>query len=147
MPRKKCAREAALVPPLCRFAAKFAERLAKIIAPPTGDNPVGDAQTGSSLPAAIQDENLMPSQHGFGDDGTKAPKFYKADNGDDQMKRKRRGCRASRHCIKISQSAGIQADFVIRHRQGNQRKTLRKMPLTSYYAYCITIRILNSASI
>jgi hypothetical protein len=27
----------------------------------------------------------MPSQHGFGDDGTKATWFYKAENGDDQM--------------------------------------------------------------
>jgi hypothetical protein len=27
----------------------------------------------------------MPSQHGFGDDGTKATWFYKADDGDDQM--------------------------------------------------------------
>jgi hypothetical protein len=42
-------------------------------------------QTGSSLPAAIQDEDLMTSQHGFGDDGTKATWFYKAENGDDQM--------------------------------------------------------------
>jgi hypothetical protein len=38
---------------------------------------VGDVQTGSSLPAAIQDEDLMPSQHGFGDDGTKATWLYK----------------------------------------------------------------------
>jgi hypothetical protein len=28
------------------------------------------------LPTAIQDEDLMPSQHGFGDDGTKATSFY-----------------------------------------------------------------------
>jgi hypothetical protein len=27
----------------------------------------------------------MPSQHGFGDDGTKATRFPKADDGDDQM--------------------------------------------------------------
>ena len=27
----------------------------------------------------------MPSQHGFGDDGTKATRFYKANDGDDQM--------------------------------------------------------------
>jgi hypothetical protein len=27
----------------------------------------------------------MPSQHGFGDDGTKATWFYKAHYGDDQM--------------------------------------------------------------
>jgi hypothetical protein len=27
----------------------------------------------------------MPSQHGFGDDGTKATRFHKADDGNDQM--------------------------------------------------------------
>ena len=43
---------------------------------------------GSSLPTAIQDEDLMPSEHRFGDDGTKATRFYKPDEGDDQMKEK-----------------------------------------------------------
>jgi hypothetical protein len=50
----------------------------------TGHNPVGNAPVGSSLPT-IQEEDLMPSQHGFGDDGTKATWFYEADDGDDQM--------------------------------------------------------------
>src|SRR6516225_8234795 len=54
----------------------------------TGDNPNVNAQVGSSLLATIQDEDLMPSQHGFGDDGTKATRFHKADDGDDQMKEK-----------------------------------------------------------
>ena len=27
----------------------------------------------------------MPDEHGFGDDGTKATWFYKAEDGDDQM--------------------------------------------------------------
>jgi hypothetical protein len=30
----------------------------------------------------------MPSEHGFGNDGTKATRFYKPDEGDDQMKEK-----------------------------------------------------------
>jgi hypothetical protein len=30
----------------------------------------------------------MPSEDGFGDDGTKATGFYKPDEGDDQMKEK-----------------------------------------------------------
>ena len=38
-----------------------------------GHNPVGNAQVGSSLPTAIQDGNLMPSERGFGDAGTKRP--------------------------------------------------------------------------
>jgi hypothetical protein len=51
----------------------------------TGHNPVGNAPVGSSLPTALQEEDLMPGQHGFGADGTKATWFYKADEGDDQM--------------------------------------------------------------
>ena len=30
----------------------------------------------------------MPSDHGFADDGTKATRFYKPDDGDDQMNEK-----------------------------------------------------------
>ena len=51
----------------------------------TGDNPVGNAQVGSALPTAIQDEDLMPGERRFRDDGTKAPRFYEPDDGDDQM--------------------------------------------------------------
>jgi hypothetical protein len=50
-----------------------------------GDNPVGNAQVGSSLPTAIQEEDLMPNQRGFGDDGTKTTRFYRPDDSDDQM--------------------------------------------------------------
>ena len=51
----------------------------------TSDNAIGNAQLGRSLPTAIQDEELMPSERGFRDDGTKAPRFYKPDDGDDRM--------------------------------------------------------------
>jgi hypothetical protein len=40
---------------------------------------------GSSFPTAIQDEELMPSERRFRDDGTKAARFYKPDDGDDRM--------------------------------------------------------------
>src|SRR5215469_4675562 len=51
----------------------------------TGEKAIGSAQVGSSLPTAIQDEDLMPSKRRFRDDGTKATRLYKADDGDDQM--------------------------------------------------------------
>jgi hypothetical protein len=54
----------------------------------TGDNAVGNAQVGSSPPAAIQDADLMPSEHGFGDDGTKTDRFYNPDDGGNQMNEK-----------------------------------------------------------
>jgi hypothetical protein len=38
-------------------------------------------------------EDLMPSQHGFGDDSTKATRLCKPDDSDDQMKEKP-GCRS-----------------------------------------------------
>ena len=50
-----------------------------------GDKAIGNAQVGSSLPTAIQDEDLMPSERRFRDDGTKANRFYKPDDGDDRM--------------------------------------------------------------
>src|SRR5215471_4216131 len=50
-----------------------------------GDNAIGSAQVGSSLPTAIQDEDLMPSERRFRDDSTKATRFHKPDDGDDRM--------------------------------------------------------------
>src|SRR5215472_4456977 len=51
----------------------------------TGDKAIGSAQVGSSLPTAIQDEDLMPSERRFRDDSTKATRFHKRDDGDDRM--------------------------------------------------------------
>ena len=51
----------------------------------TGDQAIGNAQVGSSLPTAIQNEDLMPSEHRFRDDGTKATRSYKPDDSDDRM--------------------------------------------------------------
>ena len=48
----------------------------------TSDNAIGNAQLGRSLPTAIQDEELMPSEHRFRDDGKKATRFYKPNDGD-----------------------------------------------------------------
>ena len=51
----------------------------------TGDHAIGNAQVGSSLPTAIQNEHLMPSERRFRDDGTKATRFYQPNDGDDRM--------------------------------------------------------------
>ena len=47
----------------------------------TGDHAIGNAQAGSSLATAIQDEELMLSERRFRDDGTKATRFYKPNDG------------------------------------------------------------------
>ena len=49
------------------------------------DNAIGNAQVGSSLPTAIEDEEWMPSERRFRDDGTKAIRFDKPNDGDDRM--------------------------------------------------------------
>src|SRR5438270_10047387 len=36
----------------------------------TGDDPICCAQVGRTLSAAIEDQQLMPDQHGFGNNGT-----------------------------------------------------------------------------
>ena len=50
-----------------------------------GDHAIGNAQVGSSLPTAIQDEELMPSERRFRHDGAKAAWFYQPNDGDDRM--------------------------------------------------------------
>ena len=51
----------------------------------TGDHAIGNAQLGRSLPTAIQDEDLMPSERRFRHDGAKAAWFYQPNDGDDRM--------------------------------------------------------------
>jgi hypothetical protein len=60
-------------------ASKWCARLSWIVPPSMRNRSAKNVQTGNSLPAAIQDEDLMPSQHGFGDERTKATWFYKAE--------------------------------------------------------------------
>ena len=38
-----------------------------------GDNPIRGTQVGCTLAPAIEDQQLMPDQHGFGDNATEAP--------------------------------------------------------------------------
>jgi hypothetical protein len=39
----------------------------------------------TTLAPAIEDEQLMPDQHGFGDNGTESTRPCQSDQGDDQM--------------------------------------------------------------
>ena len=51
----------------------------------TGDDPIGGAQVGRTLAAAIEDQQLMPDQHGFGNNGTDSARPCQPGHGDDQM--------------------------------------------------------------
>ena len=51
----------------------------------TGDDPIRGAQVGSALAATIEDQQLMPDERGFGNDGTESARPCKSDHGDNQM--------------------------------------------------------------
>ena len=50
-----------------------------------GDDTIRGAQVGRTLAAAIKDQQLMPDQHGFGDDGTKSTRSSQSGQSDDHM--------------------------------------------------------------
>ena len=51
----------------------------------TGDDPIGGAQVGNTFETAIEDQQLMLSQHGFSNNGAESAGPCQPDNGDDQM--------------------------------------------------------------
>src|SRR4029453_15856603 len=50
-----------------------------------GDDPIRGTQVGRTLAPAIEDEQLMPDQHGLGDNGTESTGPRQSGQGDDQM--------------------------------------------------------------
>src|SRR6516225_7745200 len=50
-----------------------------------GDDPICSTQVGSTLAPAIEDQQLMPDQHGFGDYGTESTRPCQSGQSDDQM--------------------------------------------------------------
>ena len=76
-----------------------------------------NAQVGISLPTAIQDEDLMPSQRGFGHDGAKTTRLYKPNDGDDQMNENDEDVVHPGIVSKSQKATRIQGRFVIRHPQ------------------------------
>ena len=59
----------------------------------------------------------MASEHGFGDDGTKATRFCQSDHGNDQMNEQDEQVTHSGNSINTSKSRPIQAKLAIRHGQ------------------------------
>ena len=49
------------------------------------DAPIPGTQVWRTLAPAIEDEQLMPDQHGFGDNGTESTGPRQPSHGDDQM--------------------------------------------------------------
>ena len=50
-----------------------------------GDDPIRDTQVGFTLAPAIDDQQLMSDQHGFGDNGTESTRPCQSGQGNDQM--------------------------------------------------------------
>ena len=50
-----------------------------------GNGTISRVQLGSTLATAIEDQQLMPDQHGFGDNGTESAWLRQSRHGDDQM--------------------------------------------------------------
>jgi hypothetical protein len=69
------------------------------------------------LPTPIQDEDLMPGERRFGHDGAKATRFYKPDDGDDQMNEKDEDVVHAGIVSKSQKLPEFQADFVVRHQE------------------------------
>ena len=51
-----------------------------------GDDTIRGTQFGRSLSTTIQDQQLMPDQRGFGDDGTDSARPCQSGQSDDHMK-------------------------------------------------------------
>jgi hypothetical protein len=51
----------------------------------TGDDPIGGAQLRRTLAAAIEDEQLMPDQYGFRNNGAESARPCQSRHGDNQM--------------------------------------------------------------
>ena len=58
----------------------------------------------------------MASEHGFGDDGTKATRFCQSDHGNDQMNEQDEQVAHPGNSINTSKSRRIQANLAIRHK-------------------------------
>ena len=81
-----------------------------------GDDTIPGAEVGRTLAAAIEDDQLMPDQRGFGDNGTESARPCQSGQGDDHMNKQGEEVTHSGNLINTS-NHGIEAIFVIRHAQ------------------------------
>ena len=51
----------------------------------TGDDPIGGTQVGRTLAIAIENQQLVPDQHGFRNNGTDSSRTCQSGHGDDHM--------------------------------------------------------------
>src|SRR5215475_14801699 len=66
-----------------------------------GDNPIGSPKVGSALPTAIQNQDLVSHQDGFGNKGTEPTGPSKPDDDDNHMQKKSENVAHARDGIKL----------------------------------------------
>ena len=80
-----------------------------------GDDPIRGTQVGRALAPAIEDEQLMPDQHGLGDNGTESTGPRQSGQGDDQMNEYDSEVAHPGNGINTSQNHRTQVNLAIRH--------------------------------
>jgi hypothetical protein len=82
-----------------------------------GDDPIHGTQVGRTLVPAIEDEQLMPNQHGFSDNGTESTRPRQSSQGDDQMNEYDSEVAHPGNGINTSKTTALRPNLAIRHRQ------------------------------
>ena len=80
-----------------------------------GDDPIRGTQVGRTLAPAIEDEQLMPDQHGFGDNGTESTRPRQSGQSDDQMNEYDSEVTHPGNGINPSKTTALRANLAIRH--------------------------------
>src|SRR5215469_872225 len=83
----------------------------------TGDDPIDGRQVGCMLASAIEDQQLMPDQHGLGDNGTESTQPCRPGQGDDQMNEYNTDVAHPGNSINTSKPTALRPNIAIRYRQ------------------------------
>jgi hypothetical protein len=80
------------------------------------DDPIRSTQVGCTLAPAIEYQQLMPHQHGFGDYGTETTRPRQSGQSDDQMNEYDSEVAHPRNGINTSKTTAFRRNLAIRHR-------------------------------
>ena len=85
-----------------------------------GDDPIRGTQVGCTLAPAIEDQQLMPDQHGFGDNATEATRPRQSGQSADQMNEYESEVAHPGNGINTSKTTALRSNLAISHRQAAQ---------------------------
>jgi hypothetical protein len=96
-----------------------------------GDNPIRGTQVGCTLAPAIEDQQLMPDQHRFGDNATESTRPCQSGQGDDQMNEYDNEVAHPGNGINTSKTTALRPDLVSRPSEKFRFEPSRKFLLTA----------------